>query len=512
MTARPPASSVGDGPELDVRELLLALRRRAWLIALVVIVAAGLGYGLSLLQSERYEATAGLLFSEANPGERVVEGSPLDVREEPQRVAATNVALASLDTVVFRVRERLGLEMTLDEVRDRVDLEPTGQASILEITATGPTPQAATRLANVFAEEIVTFRREASKRRVQRGIDAVNRRIAAAGRESELAAGLRERRRELEVLKAVQTGDVEVAEKALPPLESSAPKPLRNGAIGALLGFIFAVILVLVLRRFDRRVRNEEEVGHILEAPVIAQIPALRRGDWQEYVYRDAFRFLRANLEFALDLNSDTAVVAVTSVAPAAGKTTVVENLGRAFSAGNRATVLLDGDLRKPMLSATFDSYDVDGVVDALAGVQPAAPMLRPTDTDLLTLLPAGSTALRSSVAQRVDGPQIRSLLSSLHHADVVLVDTAPVAIGPETSVIAAACDGVVLVVELARADRDALRFTRDQLRHAGAKIVGVVINRCEMPSKRGAYADYYGADLKLKSTQATPRHAPGPK
>lgn len=494
---------MSDRPELDLGQLLVALRRRVLLIALIVAAAAGLGYGLSHLQEQRYEATVELLFRETNPAERIVEGTPPDQRDEPQRVAATNVALASLDTVVIRVRDRLGLDVALEDLRERVELEPAGQANILEVTASGPSASSAARLANVFAEEIVKFRREAAERRVQMGIDAINERIAVAGRESELAAGLRERRRELEVLKAVQTGDVEIAQEALAPREPSAPLPIRNAGVGAAVGLVLAVVLVLLLRRFDRYARDEQDVEALLQAPILARVPRLsknklQRSDWKEHVFEDAFRFLRANLEFLLPLDGPRQrpmVVAVTSAVPGAGKTTVVSALGEAFAPGSTETVLIDGDLRRPMLSEAFDvAADQAGLAEVVTGHADPRHLLVATSTPSLSVLPAGLIDPAGSALEKFDGPEVRWVLErlSLGKTDVVLIDTAPVPVGAETSVLAAGADGVLLVVDLIDARRDVLELTRDQLRYAGAKVLGVVINGSTMPVARDAYGGYY--------------------
>src|SRR5687767_12073749 len=75
-----------DGRDFDLAGLLAELRRRAWLIALCTLAAAGIAFGISQVLDKRYEATADLLFAEENPN-------------APERTAATNLALASLDSV-----------------------------------------------------------------------------------------------------------------------------------------------------------------------------------------------------------------------------------------------------------------------------------------------------------------------------------------------------------------------------------------------------------------------------
>ena len=80
--------------------VLRALRRRWRLILLVTLVSGGLALGVSLLMPDRYEASADLLFHPADPAPNIDPNKPLpDSSQAPERVAATNLALASLDRV-----------------------------------------------------------------------------------------------------------------------------------------------------------------------------------------------------------------------------------------------------------------------------------------------------------------------------------------------------------------------------------------------------------------------------
>ena len=79
------------GRDFELGTVLAELRRRAGLIFLCTLLSAGLAFGLSQLVDERYDATADLLFVETNPN-------------APERTAATNLALSSLDAVMFRVK------------------------------------------------------------------------------------------------------------------------------------------------------------------------------------------------------------------------------------------------------------------------------------------------------------------------------------------------------------------------------------------------------------------------
>src|ERR671916_1773751 len=106
---------MSDQPQIDIAKLLSTVRRRLWLIVLIGVLAAGLAFGISSFLPDRYDASADLLFKQADPAPRVNPSEPLpDIADAPDRLAATNLALASLDTVVLRVQRELRSDLSID--------------------------------------------------------------------------------------------------------------------------------------------------------------------------------------------------------------------------------------------------------------------------------------------------------------------------------------------------------------------------------------------------------------
>jgi tyrosine-protein kinase Etk/Wzc len=104
----------------------------------------------------------------------------------------------------------------------------------------------------------------------------------------------------------------------------------------------------------------------------------------------------------------------------------------------------------------------------------------------------------------------IAEMFETLRKAtDVVIVDTAPVGIAAETSTIAALADTVIVVIDSRNPRRDTLRATSEQLRQAGARVAGVVLNHVETPRRQSAYAGYYGADGADDALEAPDEPAP---
>jgi capsular exopolysaccharide synthesis family protein len=478
--------------EMDLSAFLQILKERRWLILGVALAAAVLTFALSSLQPDRYKASADLLFRETDPIPTVNPDEPQPEQSAtPERIAATNLALSSLDTVTVRVRRRLNTPFSIDELRDRVELSPEGQADIVRITATGNTPAGAARMANVFADEVVLLRRENSQERVQRVIDAIDSQLSDPELPPDVAARLENRSNELEVAKRLRTGDVEIAEQATPPLDRSSPKPVRNAIVGGVLGALLAVLLALLLNRLDRRVRDEDEIAELVGAPILTRVPQAGRTDWERQLFFESFQFLRANIQLRAE-ERDRRVIAITSVLPGQGKSTVTVRVAEALAQVGAQVTVVDCDLRRPTLNQYFQVSVGGGVTSVLTGMRKATDLLQDTASPGVSLLQAGPMIPVSASILTQTNSLEQMLADVTRVSDYVIVDTAPVTIGADTLAVAAQADGTILVVEAGTIRTEAIVRAVELLHSANVHIMGVVINRAEPVLKGQEYQGYY--------------------
>ena len=562
---------------MDLPRFLALARARAWLIAGIVIAATLLALVVSLAQPSRYRADADLLFGQTTNANSIISGGTADTTDTPERVAATNVALASLDTVAANVKRRFPGSATVEDLRDAVSIHAQGASDVVTVTAEWDAPSQAAAIANAFATEIVAFRRQAAQSDIQRGIDALQLQIAAQPATAAAAtADLQARVSTLQALKAAQTGNVRLVERAQPPKSRSSPRPLRNAVIAGVLAAIIALFVVVLLARFEDRINDEDELAELMGAPVLTRVPGVGRarrlthiwGPDQDPAFLEAFEFLRLNLQ--LMGHGGGLVIAVTSPAAADGKSTVVAWLTRSLALSGDEVVAVDLDLRKPELHAYLNATRQPGagVLDALLatdpgdhpgdgrlpvdghpdrepeaetaavdnGERPARARRVYTDDDvnagLVEVARCAGNARRAARSLKREGrdisestlrrwkelhaelyAEIRSarirgtsvaahlrLLAGDHHhlpsgllargrlrqlfdqlredSDYVLVDTVPVSTVADASVVAAAADAVILVVDLESVRRRDLASAKKQLTNARANLLGIVVNR----------------------------------
>src|SRR5919204_2102441 len=120
-------TSFDDTKRGDLRELLAVLGRRSPVILLAILIATGAGYLIAKRQQPKYEATASLLFRSPKLDLQIT-GFPLQLPENADREALTNLNLVSLAVVRQRAATLLGPEHSAEELKKNVDIGSEGKS------------------------------------------------------------------------------------------------------------------------------------------------------------------------------------------------------------------------------------------------------------------------------------------------------------------------------------------------------------------------------------------------
>nr|HID12946.1 polysaccharide biosynthesis tyrosine autokinase [Anaerolineae bacterium] len=201
----------------------------------------------------------------------------------------------------------------------------------------------------------------------------------------------------------------------------------------------------------------------------------------------EAYRTLRTNLTFAaLDKPLETLVV--TSPAPGEGKSTLLANLAVTMAQGERRTILVDADLRRPGLHEIFGITNDRGLTTMI--VEEAAmddPPLISVGVDNLWLVPSGP--LPPNPADILGSHKMEEVIAALKaRADVVLFDAPPVIAVTDAAVLGTKVDGVLLVVCAGRTRREHAQRARELLERVRVRIVGAVLNNAPRDVTLGGY------------------------
>jgi receptor protein-tyrosine kinase len=507
LTDRTSDEPSGDRRDFATRffEQLRVVRDNLLLILVCIALTTGAAVAYSLLSTPIYAADAKLLVRQDDLGASLLDTGQATT-EDPVRAAATDLEFASLPSIAARVNDELRLGETPEELLERVEAEAEGESNILSITVEDPSAAGAARIANSFAREYVDFRRASDRRRYTRALSLVRSRIARSeslGTSSAEVNALEDQARQLELLASLQTGDAELIQPADVPESPARPLPVRNGALGLLVGLLLGVAIAVLRDRLDRRIKKEEDVRSLLPGiPVIATVPqeGVRGQDPTPRI--EAFRTLQTNLGF---LNVDRALdsLLITSAVAEEGKSTTALYLSLAMAERKRAVVLVEADMRKPGLSRLLDLLGVPGVSNFLSGGGPLnqyvqqLPGGRSRDgdgsvavaTSTVAIIPAGPTPPNPQALLTTSA--LDDLLAQAADlSDTVIVDGTPLGPFSDMLPVARRVDGVILTVRLYHSRRDEVLRLVEQLAQASIQPLGVVVLGTK---KRAAQTYYYG-------------------
>lgn len=494
LTPPPARGTSHERPAFD-RGLAFA-RRNLLLLAICIVAVPAVALGYSLLQTPQYTASASLLFGSTSLDQRL-QSSSLTDESDPERVAATNLKLVSLRRVAVLTAEAIDRpDLSASDVSDKIEVTPQGESDLVSVEATDESPEFAALLANTFARQYILFRRNADRAKIVRAqalIDAQLAELTPAARVSEVGEDLEQRRRQLEVLGALQTGNAELVQPADAPDSPSSPKTERNLALGLLLGIFLGIGLALLREQLDRRVRDIEDVEEVFGLPVLGTIPQSRAipelGPGAELpstgMEGEAFRMLRANLRY-FNVDRDVKTILFTSGASQDGKTTVSWNVALADSRAGDRVLLLEADLRRPMLTQNLGIPTPDkGLSLVLSGANEPADAIQSIHG--VDLLPAGP--LPPNPAELIESKRMAELLAWAEgEYDRVIIDTPPATLVADALSLFARVGGVVIVTRLLQSDRNAAVGLRDQLANTGAPVLGLVVNGVAAPADSSYY------------------------
>ena len=216
---------------------------------------------------------------------------------------------------------------------------------------------------------------------------------------------------------------------------------------------------------------------------------AIRRFLPKEFYAVEAIKTLRTNLLFSGD---EYRVIALTSQSASAGKSSISFQLAASLALTGKRVLLLDTDLRKSVLAHRFAVKEkVDGLSHLLSGMAKPHDVLCETDLPGLYMIFAGARV--PNPAEILGGHRFTSLISVLRTMfDYVIVDTAPLGQVIDCAIIAPNVDGTLIVVDVMKNSYKLERRIKRQLEKAGAKVLGVVLNRVNYKDKTGYYGKAY--------------------
>ena len=515
---------------MDFRRQLGIARKWFPLLVAGVILSALAAFGLSSAQQRIYESKATLIVGQAlqvlNP-----DFNSLNVS---QRLSSTYAAVATKRPALEAVISQLHLDESPDELARHVFSEAPADSTLLTITAEDPDPNRAAAIANGLAQLLISSSpaiqgvQSDLQASIQTQLKATLDQIEATQAEVERLGGLQNPtpaqistlenlqgrlvtlRSTYAALLSASAGNASnlltVVEPAIPSDTPVSPRTLLNTLLAAVVGLLLAAAVAAIVEYLDDRVKNPDMVQETAGLSTLGSVARMSIGRGRQEFYRlatlinprsgvaEAYRALRTNIEFA-SVDKPIRTLLVTSSRPHEGKTVTASNIAVAFAQADRRTILVDADLRKPGVHAMFGIPNEDGLTTMLRDEKvPVARIANATEQANLRIITTGP--LPPNPAELLGSQRMRRAIEKLKaEADIVIFDTPPVQVVVDPVVMSSYLDATVLVVDVGRSRRGALRQASQALARANANVLGVILNRLPGVTRSSDHG-YYHEDV----------------
>ena len=334
----------------------------------------------------------------------------------------------------------------------------------------------------------------------------------------------------------LNTNNSRVIERASAPTSPSAPNKKSIVILATMLGLGLGAGIAFLLEQLDAGYRTSAQIEKQLGTPLLASIPRsdselpgsgigravrklnplsffiglFRKGDKSERRMRksdrvsisrlvvqrplssftEAIRSLRMGIKFA-DVDHPQRIVLLASALPGEGKSTIASNLALLAAASGEKVLIIDLDLRHPVLTSLYAPEATHGAVELLLGEVDLKQVIVKDPASGLHILPAPRRKDLTHTAELLGSRRMKDLFAHLSgFYDLIVVDTSPLLPVTDGRALIDVVDSLVLVVKWESTPRDAVDAALKQSLGAQAKLTGVVMN--DVVASRARYYDYY--------------------
>lgn len=378
----------------------------------------------------------------------------------------------------------------------------------------------------ILLTEIELTAYEAKKKELERLIEQLNQvfetipsklidyaRLERARMSSEkLYLLIEEKYQEAMIAEQSQFGYVQIIDYATPGIKPISPKVYLNLILSIIIGLGLGVMIVFIKEYFDRTIKTPEQIEKkgftVLSAIPIIEIDTkvdgkqLKKDEGRNIAAHlithlspkspvaEAYRVLRTGIQFAkLDRKIKSIVVA--SGAPKEGKSTTSSNLAITMAKADFKTVLLDTDLRRPVLHRVFGVKREPGLTDYLFDRAEINEIFKQTEVENLYLVPCGIVPPNPS--ELLGSEKMKEFIEYLKlNYDMVIFDTPPLVAVTDALILANQVDGVLLVASAGKTEIDVITKAREMIHRVGGNVIGVLLNNFDASATYGTYYRYY--------------------
>ncbi len=314
---------------------------------------------------------------------------------------------------------------------------------------------------------------------------------------------------EAELSEAVISENAYVIDPALPPTAPRTGDKINKAFMGAVLGFLFGIVLAFVWEIADKRIRTHQDVKRYLKLPLLGVIPKVKFDDYElqdsekaksissQIVTHDysptpvgeAYRSLRTNLLFSKNIGPIRSI-AIGSVSPGEGKSFTAANLAITMAQQKSKTLLIDADLRRGVLHNSFNCPKKPGFTNYLTGVVSFDNVINETYIPNLSLITCGS--LIPNPSELLGSIRMKRFIEGItKRYDFVIFDTPPLLAATDAIILGTLVDGVAVLIRAGKSHREDIKRKLELFQNVEAKVIGAILNCAGVEIAHEGYSYY---------------------
>jgi polysaccharide biosynthesis transport protein len=323
---------------------------------------------------------------------------------------------------------------------------------------------------------------------------------------------LSKRLAETTLTEALGANNVKIIEKAQIPTEPLPPQSRKKMLLGIMVGLGFGGCLAFIAEHFDKRFKTVDDAERELEIPFLGFIPRFqidgRKVDklitLQEpnTIASDAYRTIRTWVQLSASKSGHTLLV--TSATPGEGKSTTAANLAISFAQLGLEVLLVDADLRRPVLDRIFNLEGCIGLSDILTTRVDWKEAVQYIGIDNLKILLAGTPPRNPS--ELLSTTRMKNLIQTWKECFDIIIFDSPITLSiPDVAILASDMDKVLLIHSPGKTGKRQVAEANRRLKNINANIHGIIFNNIGSRELRNYYAQeqvynsYYSSQKSME-------------